>query len=367
MSSSREFLWLVRCLEDKCPIFGLKHNLENLKIEIKRGAFKDPTSSCNKFVTSQEPYAQVAGAFFRENPSKGVIPILQAHGYFNKGNKKLFATNPRPKALLPLFECLMWAYLDTCLPKNEISKVIGRTKTTSCSDAESTLCVWINTIVKRHIKLPVLSNITQHFFEMPHFRMVLYHFTHDEPLFNINQSSEENASISLRKATELGLEPPFEITDCQQPPLVIMCYLCRVATFLSDVKPPPLPPVITNNAIHSMLVNIENTKKEIAAAEIRVKNLTTEVDCINETLKRISRPQSMLTMRNPNRHPVNAPENGFAASMRAQSSLSGKRRVTWDIPEETLQRMAHSPKKNMGGEKYQRGLTKREGPPQPPK
>lgn len=345
MSKAPEFVWFLNCLEDKCPIFALKHDLASFKNDFIKGTYKDPTLPSHKFVTSQEPYAQFVAALFKENPSKGAIPILRAHGYFMKGNAKLFDNgNPRLMNLAPLYNCLMWAYLDICLPKAAISKVIGRTKTSSCSDAESSFCMWVNTLVKRHKKLPVISTITQYFFGLPHFRIVLFHFSHDDQLFNTNQSPEENATISLNTCAKLGFPPPFPVQNYEQPPLIIMCYLCKAVVALSETSPPPPPPAITQDAVNTMLVKIEMKRKEVVEVDRRVRSLSRAVETITSKLKRAKRPNSTLAGRknsnegenNGNVELLGGTNGQLSSSMRAQSSLGGRKTVTWNIPPEEL-------------------------------
>ena len=358
MSSSREFLWFLSCLQDKCPVLSLKHNFEAYKVEVKRGAYKDPTIQVHKFLVSPEPYSHLAGALFHEDPKKGAIPILQAHGYYLKGNIHLFENNPRPMSFLQILECLMWAYLDTCLPKNEITKAIGSTKTTACSDAESTLIMWVNTLAKKHQKLQPITAFAQNFFCLPHFRCVLYHFLLENELLVADDPPEKNAEVALKRATQLGLEPPFEISDFLQPPLIIMCYLCRCAIFFSSMKPPKPPRIISKSDIQQLIFNIEVKKKEIIETEKRVQNLTLEVGEIAENLKRYTRPQSMLTLRHRSRSRANN-GNGQESPNRAKSSLGEHHRVKWAIPEETLQKMISTPKKNMTEKYLSNGMTRK--------
>lgn len=368
MSKAPEFIWFLNCLEDKCPIFALKHDLMSFKNDFIKGTYKDPTLPSHKFVTSAEPYAQFVGALFKENPSKGAIPILRSHGYFMKGNSKLFDNNnPRLMNLAPLYNCLMWAYLDVCLPKEAISKVIGRTKTSSCSDAESSLCMWVNTLVKRHRKLPVISTITQYFFGLPHFRIVLFHFLHDDKLFNITESPEENATISLETCVKLGFPPPFLPQNYEQSPLIIMCFLCKAVVRLSETSPPPPPPTITPGDVNSMLLKIEMKRQEVVEGNIRVRNLSEEVVTIAARLKRARRPNSTLAARkNSNEKEgteilndenttgielLGGTKGQLTSSMRAKSSLGGRKTVTWNIPAEDLVKMQSKRSGNLEKEK----------------
>lgn len=360
MSKAPEFVWFLNCLEDKCPIFALKHDLTSFKNDFIKGTYKDPTLPSHKFVTSQEPYAQFVAALFKEKPSKGAIPILRSHGYFMKGNSKLFDNNnPRLINLAPLYNCLMWAYLDVCLPKAAISKVIGRTKTSSCSDAESSLCMWVNTLVKRHKKLPVISTITQHFFGLPHFRMVLFHFLHEDQLFNTNQTAEENAAIAFERCTKLGFPPPFQPQNYEQPPLIIMCFLCKAVVVLSETVPPPPPPTITQDDVNSMLLKIEMKRKEVVEGNVRVRNLSEQVLTITARLKKAKRPNSTLAARKTSNEKeegngieiIGGTKGQLLSSMRAKSSLGGRKTVTWNIPAEDLVKMQSKRSGNLEREK----------------
>lgn len=360
MSKAPEFIWFLNCLEDKCPIFALKHNLASFRNDFIKGTYKDPTLPSHKFVTSPEPYAQFVAALFKERPNKGAIPILRSHGYYMKGNSKLFDNgNPRLINMAPLYKCLMWAYLDVCLPKDAISKVIGRTKTSSCSDAESSLCMWINTLVKRHKKLPVITTITQHFFGLPHFRMVLFHFLHEDKLFNTEQTPDENAEIALNKASQLGFPPPFQVQEYVQPPLIIMCYLCKAVVALSKTNPPPPPPTITQHDVNSMLLKIEMKKKEVGEADKRIRSLSRQIETISGRLKKVKRPQSMLAPRTSasedesreNIELLGGTSGQLGPSLRAQSSLGGRKTVTWNIPAEDLMKMQSKRQSSLEKEK----------------
>lgn len=359
--TTTDFFWFLTALEDKCPIYALKHNIESFKNDIRKGTYKDPTIDSHKFIISKEPYSQLVGAIFRENPAKGAIPILQSHGYFCKGNPNLLDNNPRPNSLLQFYECLMWAYLDTCLPKTEITKVIGRTKASCSSDAESTFCIWINALIKRHQKLQPLTTISRNFFGLPHFRVVLYHFYHDDQFLKINETPLQNATLILNKLSEIGIQTPFSVENYQQPPLVLMCFLCTIVSKLSEVIPPRPPPAITTAHVTTMLLKIEKQKKVVAEVDKRVQTLIQEVDEISDVLRHRSRPQSTLAFRMKNhihdRHNLHE-EPHLASSMRARTSLGGRKTVTWNIPEDDIHLMMQT-SKHQGCDKLDPANTKK--------
>jgi len=230
-----------------------------------------------------------------------------------------------------LFECLMWAYLDRRVPTAALRKMIGDTRTTACSDAESSRCIWVNTCARKHAKLPPLSAISQHFFGRPHFRAVLYGVLHESRLLEFSDDPGANAEVGLRRAAELGLQAPFTAARFRQQPLIIMCYLFRCAKVLAELDPPRPPAAITGTVLTSMLASIEVKKKEVAAATERVRVLSRSVRSIASELRGMRRPKSHLARTLPR-----AGDGDEAGGRpRPASSLAatiGENRVTWDIP-----------------------------------
>jgi hypothetical protein len=233
------------------------------------------------------------------------------------------------RKLRQFLECIMWAFLDRKVPREALRTSIGQTRATCCKDAESSLCMWINTIVKPHLPLPPLSSITRHFFGLAHFRVLLFNFLRDKSLLDISPDPKVNAKVGLSRAAKLDLYAPFPSTEYQQSPLLIMCFLCRCVVGLSVIQPPSPGPAITGVELQKKLDAIEELKKAVTEVTQRVSVLSQEVQVITVALSKMKRPSSSL-LAAP--RPILEGEEG--GQQRPQTSMgqsTESKRVTWDL------------------------------------
>lgn len=339
---SSQIILVLQIIGDLCPEYANQKAVNGILKRVFGANAGDALKRAIWFLSDKEPYSVLCNAIFGSDISANAVEVLQKNGYFMNGSPSLMkeiSGKVDPVKVKQLLECIMWAYLDRKVPKDAIEKIIGKTKTQACSDAESILCMWINTVIKKHAKLPVLTTLTQHFFGKNYFRAVLYHFLHEESLLRFSEDPKQNAVIGLQRATELGIQTPFRPDDYIQHPLVVMCYLFRCAAFLSSVQPPKPPAVINGNDLTALLKNIEVKKKEVAEATVRVDKLHKTVNEIEEILKKMKRPMSQLARTMPARGLESEkprPQTSFA------QTVGRSRRVTWDIAEDDLMQSVRS-------------------------
>jgi hypothetical protein len=282
-------------------------------------------------IVTAEPYANYFNALFGSDLDASPVDTLKTNGYYLQGRPSFLKDMENKldmRKLRQFLECIMWAFLDRRVPRDALKALIGQTKATCCNDAESALCVWINTIVKPHLPLPPISSITRHFFGLPHFRVLLFNFVRDKTLLDVSSDPKVNARIGLSRAAKLGLQAPFRTTDYMQSPLIIMCFLCKCVVGLSRVQPPSPGPAITGAELQKMLDAIEDQKVAVTRVIQRVTKLSSAVLEITEKLSHMKRPSSSLLPAPP---PIIG-ENGEV--QRPQTSLGQSaetKRVTWDL------------------------------------
>jgi hypothetical protein len=325
-----DVLWYLQALIEVCPDYGQAKKLDGL-LEQLFSASADARSSAISLFSSEEPHAAFLNAVFDAPTDVSPIETLHARGYLKRGSPNfLQETASNPDTMRELLDCMMWVYLDHRRPIHGLKAAIGQTKANSCSDPETSILVWVNTIVKRSTPLPPASSISRHFFGLPHFRVVLYNFLRDDTLLHLSTSPDENAAVGLAKATEIGLRPPFQPSAYDQSPLLLMCYLYRCVAVLSLTKPPaPLPP-ISRTSIAQMMQSVEDKKREVRVVAEKVDSLQVVVQEISEKLKTMKRPATSLGIPRATRA-----EGDEAA--RPQTSLSPTpeaKRVTWELPDE---------------------------------
>jgi hypothetical protein len=135
----------------------------------------------------------------------------------------------------------------------------------------------------------------------------------------------------MKRASEIGLNPPFPGPAIPQLPLVIMCYLFRCVNILSDVRPPAPQKPITGVDFTNVIFAIEQTKRQIEVVTSRVNTLALTVEEISLKLKSMRRPSSSMA-----RH---AGRDGESQRPRPHTSFAHTqpaRRVTWDLPDKVV-------------------------------
>lgn len=331
MADSAELVLILQLLNDVCPSFAESKAVPGILGRLFGPNGADAIQRATWLLATREVYGKLCGALFNSDDKDNAIEVLQRNGYFLNGNpgllKDLESKFDAGKAR-QFYECLMWSYLDRRVPRDALTKVIGEARTRACSDPEAALCMWINTCTRRHAKLAPITAITQHFFGRPHFRAVLYKFVRESSLLDFSQDPVVNAEVGLARAAALGLQAPFSAAKYRQQPLIIMCFLFRCVAVLADVEPPKPPAVIKGTDMTSMLVNIEQAKRDVAAANKRVSVLNVSVRRISHKLAKLVRPMSQMAKTSPGRRQGGRPRPQTSLAM----SSSGKR-VSWDIPD----------------------------------
>lgn len=336
MSEGSEIVLFLQCLNDVCPEYAEKKCVPSILFRIFGPHSAESMKRAVWFLANNEPFSMFCHAIFNSEIGANAVEVLQKNGYYLNGNPALMKeieTKFDPRAISNFLECLMWAYLDRNVPRKSLSKLIGNSRSQACVDAESACCMWINTSIKKHSKLPPISTITSHFFGKPHFRVALFNYLHQDILLDVSDDPNNNAEVGLTRAFEAGLQAPFSHKNYQQPPLVIMCYLLRCISLLSEMQQPKPRPVVSAVEMTTMLKNIEQKKKEITETTSRVVRLSDEISEISEILRTMKRPVSHLART--------MPQGAVTHDARPQTSLaatSASNRVTWEIPEGALQR-----------------------------
>lgn len=332
MSIPCEIKWIFQVTLEISPNH-LNEQVQNANNSLESSSWK--TSEIVKDVLlNPEFYSIISKALFHDNTCSNPIETLQANGYFYS-QKSTFLSEVddiSSTSFLSFIQCFMWAYLDQCMPYDSIKRIIGRSKAASCTGAEALFCQFINTICQRHVRLPIISNINQHFFEFPHFRIVLYHFIGPDPRtccfssshqMHYDDGPEINASNSLSVLSSLNIIPPFSPNNYKQSPLVIMCFLVDVVKRLSTMKPAPPPPAVSSTRITKAISSIEIAKRDILFLRERVERLEGDVHVMNQQLAKYKRPKTSLDAQR---------ETTTELPSRPKTSLKGEKRVTWDIP-----------------------------------
>ena len=339
MSEGSQIILFLQCLNEICPEYSTQKTVPGILKRMFGANANDSMKRAVWFLSNPEPYAMFCHALFGSEPTDNAVEVLQKHGYYLSGTpslmKEIESKFDVPR-MRELFECMMWAYLDRRLPEEALKKIMGQTKTKACSDAESSLCMWVNTCAKKHSKLQPVSAITQHFFGLPHFRAVLYNFVQDDELLKFSDDPKVNAKVGLTKAADMGLQAPFPASQYIQPPLMIMCYLCQCVIELSELKRPRTPVVITGVDLSLMRTNVEVKKREVADLTKRVDELSQIVHDIAERLKNMKRPMSHMA------RPVQNPEvEERERPKTVMSAAPGEKRVSWDLPEQSEEEPEH--------------------------
>lgn len=332
MSEGSQVILFLQCLNEISPDYAQQKSIPGILKRMFGPNSNDSMKRAIWLLSTPEPYSMFCQAVFGSEPTANAVQVLQKHGYYLSGTpslmKDLESKFDVPR-MCELFECLMWAYLDRKLPQEALKKVIGQTRTRACSDAESSLCMWVNTCVKKHAKLPPVSAITQHFFGLPHFRAALYNFVRDDHLLEFSDDPKENAKVGLTHAANMGIQAPFPATQYIQPPLMIMCYLCQCVIQLSELGRPKTPAVISGMDLSLMMSNIEVKKKELADTTRRIDELARTVHEISEALKLMKRPMSQIAR--PVANPIADGEEKERPKT-VMSAVPGEKRVSWNLP-----------------------------------
>jgi hypothetical protein len=321
-----EMVWYLQTVHDLCEEYSQARGIcgvlrrvmyPNAENVIRQGAWL-----CCHPETAAYFLAAVLGSDVHDSP----IETLQSHGYYVRGNPRFFEemqTKYDREVLTHFITCLMWAYLDHARPAQALRDVLGRTKFGSACDAESRLCLWINTVVQRYRNLPALVSIRRDFFGQPHFRVVLYHFVRDANLLDLSDYPAENARVAYLKAKELMLTPPFSLDDYEQQPLLLMCYLYSCIPGLVELPLPEKPPTVTWNKIRATLSDLEETKKGLALVNERVANLNESIEQISEALRKSKKARRPLP-----------PPRSSPISSAPQSNAAQRRQVQWEMPKD---------------------------------
>ena len=221
----------------------------------------------------------------------------------------------------------MWAYLDRHLPQNEMLFALGNLRSSFAHDSEACICKWINAIVSKHSRLPQLNVIGKHFFGLPYFRIILYHFTKIDKLMNNIDTNTNNAKISFDFCNKNQIVLPFDVNKVEQPPLCTLCFFCNAIKVLIKLKiDQKSSPVITDSVVVKKLNGIHKLRNEVNQLTIRCNKLSDEVNFYSKLVK--SRPQSAITQARPIGLPSIIKKHQFIAKPipRVESGL----RVSWD-------------------------------------
>jgi hypothetical protein len=332
-----QVIWFLQSVVDVCPEYAQQKGIHNTVARLGGASVEEAYKHALWIIVTPEPYAAYFHELFGSDLDAPPVETLVKNGYFLNGKPtflKDMETKLDIRKLRQFLECIMWAFLDRRVPRDALKASIGQTRATCCKDAEASLCMWINTIVKPHLPLPRLSSITRHFFGLAHFRVLLFHFLRDQSLMDVSPDPKVNAKVGLSRAAKLDLRAPFPSTEFQQSPLIIMCFLCRCVVGLANVSPPTPGPAITGVELQKKLDAIEEQKKVVSAVTQRVGVLSKEVQVITAKLSKMKRPTSSLLPAPP---PILNGEDG----QRPQTSMSGQsaesKRVTWDLSDASQQ------------------------------
>ena len=332
MAEGSEIVLFLQCLGDLCPEYAEQKCVPSMLFRIFGPHSNEALKRAVWFLANNEPFSMFCHALFDSEIDANAVEVLQKHGYFLNGKPSLMTeieTKYDARAVSHLLECLMWAYLDRNVPRKALARLVGNSRAQACVDAESACCMWINTSIKKHSKLQPITTITSHFFGKPHFRVALFHYLHQDALLDISDDPKVNAEVGLNCAADAELRAPFAPGHYQQPPLVILCYLCRCITLLAQMQRPKRKAVVTAIEMTTMLKNIEEKKKELAATTARVTQLSDEIKEINEILRTMKRPTSHLARTMPPGGVAHHDER----PQTTMSATSAGNRVTWDIPD----------------------------------
>lgn len=316
-----QYLWLFQT----CYI---ERNLQALPLHIKEaidGLFlpewEDPNGLVMKLVSRESIYKELCAYIFQKESNEPLVKILKSKGYFGHGNQDIFKGGVKsPQEYLPLIDTLTWAYCDKFPPREQLQAIRWIRNAGKNTDAEATVCQWINAITSRYKPLTPLNNITRRFMGLPHLRVVLYHFTQERQLLNIEQEPIENAVCAAKALIALNIPVPFDPLVKEQPPMLLLCFLCRMIRALGTAK---------------LKVSVIPVIKRPTIRRSYEKDLTV-------TLR--PRPSSSLTTRKPleietnvdatsgrkSKLEANKPKHAQLQPVSPQTLQPQKRKVRWD-------------------------------------
>lgn len=331
MSAPPQIRWFFFFLKDKCKKFAKKNDIKEIIRELPT---VDWALNASSVLINPAAYSAITKKIFKVSKKNDPVITLQNNGYFGRAPADFFSkiTSFDQEKIIPLLECLMWAYLDHKLPKKKFTRVIGRLKTNQCSDADSLICQWINTISLKYGRLAKITTISHHFLGLPHYRLVLFNSLHDPGLRDINDTAENNATIALAAADDLKIPSFFDASDYHQPPLVIMCYLCGAIKRIAKYQKKHIYSARSISALdfNRVQIGINNTKTEVNQLTARVHILQNDVNLYTTTIINQDRAKSARVARRPGssrRKRRNDPDT----ARRPQSP--DLKRVKWAMPE----------------------------------
>lgn len=326
VESPPQFLWLFQACECHCrdyyDLFVSPSALESLYTS----GWDNISSPCYQVITRPQIYIELCKYIFSVQNINQIIEFLQKQGYFLRGNRYLFQT-PSSSAYnyLSLIECIMWAYIDKKMPIRDMQRVIGRTKQIP-DDPEALLCLWINTIVVKHVHLSNLNVIGQQFFALPHFKIILYNYTHDKILLNTNETPKNNMEKTFECLRIMKIPLPFDENQINQPVLCILCFLVNAIVALSQLpRNSHKEKIIYSSLFAQRISGIKHMREEVKEIENRVHSLNDEVSLISKQIQSKSRPASqILRKRAPKLIPQNLTEQNLKRTQKVGE------RIKWD-------------------------------------